>query len=504
MAKTELPFDYYIFKKPSRALTYKMSDSLRSEYDAFGEYIFANTNSNNVRNEIVTLKTNYQLVYSKLERELIDSGNKKSKHCYEELSLVFQFMYQLLSIDSTLSQQTLGEIFSFKPTDFAKLGIYPLRAYSYYQNMFQDKGLFGKSKISGVVNSKVQLPLLCRSQVVVSNDSDLFVNLVQGDNKMFFVTRPADISADTIGDLMYSLARFSFCNVNNGVKSQKFKDKVVDVLDIKDTVIAEQFLIGILQSDVDLSECVRDGNAYEFNEMRKEYRQSLIDRSRSIEAINEGDYSWFEDYDDEPEVVLDKAENDISRYEYALVSNLAGDKYITKSKSIEEYKVYLGVLSKFLCRIDLDISDEDTILSLAACYFIVEYYKANPDTTIECLKDFIAGRKISDYFDSICKESKNPHLAQIADEGCLLDELENCKDVCHRKDSYKDKKSTEPFLIYIDTDAYHISQDEINELLRVYQVALVIRGKSFEGLKVLDKELQLYSNVEELHNEYKK
>ena len=68
-----VPFDYYIFKKPSRALTYKMSDSLRSEYDAFGEYIFANTNSNNVRNEIVTLKTNYQLVYSKLERELIDS-----------------------------------------------------------------------------------------------------------------------------------------------------------------------------------------------------------------------------------------------------------------------------------------------------------------------------------------------------------------------------------------------------------------------------------------------
>lgn len=252
------------------------------------------------------------------------------------------------------------------------------------------------------------------------------------------------------------------------------------------------------------SECVRDGNTYEFNEMRKEYRQSLIDRSRAIEAINEGDYSWFDDYDDEPEVVLDKAENDISRYEYALVSNLAGDKYITKSKSIEEYKVYLGVLSKFLRRIDLDISDEDTILSLAACYFIVEYYKANPDTTVECLKDFIAGRKISDYFDSICKESKNPHLAQIADEGCLLDELENCKDVCHRKDSYKDKKSTEPFLIYIDTDAYHISQDEINELLRVYQVALVIRGKSFEGLKVLDKELQLYSNVEELHNEYKK
>lgn len=272
-----VPFDFFIFKKTSRALTYKMSDSLRSEYDAFGEYIFANTNSNNVRNAIVMLKTNYQLVYSKLERELIDSGNKKSKHCYEELSLVFQFMYQLLSIDSTLSQQTLGEIFSFKPTDFAKLGIYPLRAYGYYRNMFQDKGLFGKSKISGVVNSKVQVPLLCRSQVVVSNDSDLFVNLVQGDNKMFFVTRPADISADTIGDLMYSLARFSFCNVNNGVKSQKFKDKVVDVLDIKDTVIAEQFLIGILQSDVELSECVRDGNAYEFNEMRKELKFPSID-----------------------------------------------------------------------------------------------------------------------------------------------------------------------------------------------------------------------------------
>ena len=216
----------------------------------------------------------------------------------------------------------------------------------------------------------------------------------------------------------------------------RFYDEMVSVFEKYDLVCfhsTRMLLIGILQSDVDLSECVRDGNAYEFNEMRKEYRQSLIDRSRSIEAINEGDYSWFDDYDDEPEVVLDKAENDISRYEYALVSNLAGDKYITNSKSIEEYKIYLGVLSKFLCRIDLDISDGDTILSLAACYFIVEYYKANPDTTVECLKDFIAGRKISDYFDSICKESKNPHLAQIADEGCLLDELENCKDVCHRK-----------------------------------------------------------------------
>lgn len=503
MVKTELPFAYYIFKKPSRALFYKMSDSLRSEYESFGECILRNTNSNNVRNEIDTLKINYQMIYSKLERELIDSGNKKSKHCYEELSFVFQFMYQLLSNDSTLSQQTLGEIFGLKPTDFAKLGIYPLRAYSYYQNMFQDKGLFGKNKIAGVVNSKVQLPLLCRSQVVVSNDSDLFVNLVQGDNKMFFVTRPADISADTIGDLMYSLARFSFCNVNNGIKSQKFKDKAVDVLDIKDTVIAEQFLIGILQSDVDLSECVRDGNVYEFNEMRKDYRQSLIDRNRAIEAINEGDYSWFDDYEDEPEAVLERAKKDIVIYESELVSNLSGDKYIVKTKSKDEYKVYLGVLSKFLCRTDLDISDEDTILRLAACYFIVEYYKANPDTTVECLKDFIAGRKISDYFDAICKEAKKPHLAQIADEGCLLAEIEKCKDVCHRKDSYKDKKSTEPFLIYIDTDAYHITQDEVNELLGVYQVALVIRGRAFESLKVLDKELQLYSNVEELHNEYK-
>lgn len=38
-----VPFDYNIYKKPSRALFYKMSDSLRSEYESFGECILRNT-----------------------------------------------------------------------------------------------------------------------------------------------------------------------------------------------------------------------------------------------------------------------------------------------------------------------------------------------------------------------------------------------------------------------------------------------------------------------------
>ena len=105
----------------------------------------------------------------------------------------------------------------------------------------------------------------------------------------------------------------------------------------------------------------------------------------------------------------------------------------------------------------------------------------------------------------ICKYGKEPHIKEIVNSNYILGELES---IANEKGYIKNKpvtrQSNEPVLLYIDNDVYDITQEEVEKILKTYQVALVVKtSKTFEGLQILDKNLQLSANLEELQNEYK-
>ena len=164
--------------------------------------------------------------------------------------------------------------------------------------------------------------------------------------------------------------------------------------------------------------------------------------------------------------------------------------------------------------IDEPISEE-TGLNFAAVYFVIQAFggvDANYNVSYEDfqkVKEDLKTSRLADYLDRICKDARTPHIKDISKGEQLVSKLEQISNETGQKKYIKKKpvakgKSNEPVLVYVDTDAYNITQEEIDKILETYQVALVVRSsKAFVGLQTLNEDLHLSANMEGLRNEYK-
>lgn len=525
MAKTELPFEYHIFQMPSKSLQFNMSDSLRKEFDAFtNDLIKMIKSEKSIDSMVITFQMNYQILSNKLREEMKEKAlDKRATHSFEELRYMFKWGYMLKEAYPDMNLKLLGDLFGIKNTAFSKLGMYPLRAYDYQRGIHQSRGYFKNTDahaICEVINNKIQIPYLPNAQIVVSNDTDMYVDLVQGDSKMFIVTHPTLDNMDILPEIIYDHARFCFVSVNIKDGVAKLKDRIISILDMNDKTLSRHFIIDVLRNkSVMLNDCVRDRNVDAFLEMRKEYQDS-IERLNILKSELDSDYIDPEVNTDEDKIQdeIEILQNNISRWEKELSNNVAGDRYLKKYKTSNDLRAYLNSVRDYTLQYHLEIPidkliSEKTVIDLAAVYFVIQTFggvEANYDVSYEDfqkVKEDLKTRRLADYLDRICKDSRTPHIQNIYSRGQLIPQLEQ---MSNQKNSYLKKKpvqkdkSTEPVLIYIDTDAYDITQEEIDEIMRIYQVALVIRTtKVFAGVQILDENLHLSANMEGLQNEYK-
>ena len=133
MAKIELPFEYHIFQKPSKALEFNMSDSLRKEFDTFTDGLTKLVESEKSIDSLGdTFQMKYQLLSKKLIEEMKEKGlDKRATHSFGELRYMFKWGYMLKEAYTDMILKSLGDLFGIKNTAFSKLGLYPMRAYDY-------------------------------------------------------------------------------------------------------------------------------------------------------------------------------------------------------------------------------------------------------------------------------------------------------------------------------------------------------------------------------------
>lgn len=530
MAKIELPFEYHIFQEPSKSLEFNMSDSLRKEFDAFTNDLTKLVESEKSIDSLCdTFQMKYQLLSKKLIEEMKEKGlDKRATHSFEELRYMFKWGYMLKEAYPDMTLKSLGDLFGIKNTAFSKLGLYPLRAYDYQKDVHQNKGYFKNTDahaICEVINDEIQLPYLTNAQIVLSNDTDMFVDLVQGDSKMFVVKRPTFNEGDILSDSIYDHARACFVNVNIKAGVAQLKDKIISILDMNNPIFSKHFIIDVLRDkSVMLNGCVRDGNVDAFLEMRKDYLEG-IERVDVLESELDSDYLDPEVGMDEEQiqVEIEQIKSNITRWETVLSNNVAGDRYMLEYKKSNDLRAYLNSVRDYTLQYHLEtpiveppiVELISEVTELAAFYFVLQAFggvDANYNVSYEDfqkVKEDLKTSRLADYLDRICKDARTPHIKDISKGEQLVSKLEQISNETGQKKYIKKKpvakgKSNEPVLVYVDTDAYNITQEEIDKILETYQVALVVRSsKAFVGLQTLNEDLHLSANMEGLRNEYK-
>lgn len=525
MAKIELPFEYHIFQESSKSLEFNMSDSLRKAFDAFTNDLTKLVESEKSIDSLCdTFQMKYQLLSKKLIEEMKEKGlDKRATHSFEELRYMFKWGYMLKEAYPDMTLKSLGDLFGIKNTAFSKLGLYPLRAYDYQKDVHQSKGYFKNTDahaICEVINDEIQLPYLTNAQIVLSNDTDMFVDLVQGDSKMFVVKRPTFNEGDILSDSIYDHARSCFVNVNIKAGVAQLKDKIISILDMNNPIFSKHFIIEVLRDkSVMLNGCVRDGNVDAFLEMRKDYLEG-IERVDVLESELDSDYlDPVVGMDEEQiQVEIEQIKSNITRWETVLSNNVAGDRYMLEYKKSNDLRAYLNSVRDYTLQYHLEMPIGKLIFEeteLAAVYFVIQAFggvDANYNVSYEDfqkVKEDLKTSRLADYLDRICKDARTPHIKDISKGEQLVSKLEQISNETGQKKYIKKKpvakgKSNEPVLVYVDTDAYNITQEEIDKILETYQVALVVRSsKTFVGLQTLNEDLHLSANMEGLQNEYK-
>ena len=285
-------------------------------------------------------------------------------------------------------------------------------------------------------------------------------------------------------------------------------------------IFSKHFIIEVLRDkSVMLNGCVRDGNVDAFLEMRKDYLEG-IERVDVLESELDSDYlDPVVGMDEEQiQVEIEQIKSNITRWETVLSNNVAGDRYMLEYKKSNDLRAYLNSVRDYTLQYHLEMPIVKLIFEeteLAAVYFVIQAFggvDANYNVSYEDfqkVKEDLKTSRLADYLDRICKDARTPHIKDISKGEQLVSKLEQISNETGQKKYIKKKpvakgKSNEPVLVYVDTDAYNITQEEIDKILETYQVALVVRSsKAFVGLQTLNEDLHLSANMEGLRNEYK-
>lgn len=418
-------------------------------------------------------------------------------------------------------------------------------------------------EMADFLNKDIQAKYLSSATILVTNELNLIANVATTDNKDYFLTRPADsLNATYTFRSHYSYARMAFAlayfmqdDNGNKVPLGKIVDKIKQILEAKEECVLVDALrhMKILSSDKSLGRYVRDigVGTYEdsvvlLEKKLKEYRYHYETVERAdfylsqdshitgiiFEDEHFGAYSddmnliqsWNKKQDEKNNGVLQfETEEEVIEYhlkhstdivngmEDELLSMIDGKKYFDDNK--EDYYSYLKFIKGFILEGFKfnDIVTEDK-LRIASCFYLAEVFKevdVNDERILE-VRNYLDTGQISVFIDAVDKDSSKVHTQVIEDAENLINELDAISGFVDSEGKRKgnmnhlnlrSEKGNETTLLYIDLEAYNLSQEELNIILERYRVILVIHGyNQFLGVSLLNEELQLYSNVKECSN----
>lgn len=545
--KDALPFE---IKTQKKSLDISLTNEIADDFNHYYTYI-VNVKSNSDFNKevfIEDLNKRYQPIALKIEEQIRNSGEYKAKHTQYEMEFILACSYKLIEMFH-FKQNDLATVFGLNTNAFGKLGVYPVRRYDAY-NKLQSGYLslrpaeFGRPEavdIADYLNKHIQAPYACSSTILVTNELDIIANVATTDAKDYLLTRPSDTqSASFAQDANYAFARFRFAYgnhlKNNGKKypAGKLRQKIHDILDMKDSSAISCGLRDIFTGEDSLSMYVKQ-NETTFNKYRKEYRFHLETIRRAKFYLETDSVPYGIEYDDEhfgaynisdfreakrkleteakrgiphfetsEEIIryhLEQSSKKVLELEDRLIQDFSGITYIKDHQ--EEYYLYLRSLEGYVKETFI-IKKNDFFAEVraSACYYLAEAfkdYKIN-ETSIQQVRQCADSSLFFKYLDAIDKDSSDIHIGCISDRVELMDALGKIED--KKGHLYNlSNKGVETTFLYIDLEAYNLTQDELDIIISKYRVIVVLKGANrLKGVNLLHKKFALYSNIKEKVN----
>lgn len=504
--KDSLPFE---IKTPKKSVDIPLTNEIADDFNHYYTYLvnFKRNNDFNKDAVIEDLSKRYKNIALKIENMIRSLENKKAKHTQYEMEFILACSYKLIDMFQ-FKQADLAKVFGLKPNSFSKLGVFPVRSYEAYNKLqkryFSMKPeAFGRPKaidIADYLNKHIQAPYACSSTILVTNELDIIANVATTDAKDYLLTRPSNTQSDSfIHDINYAFARhyFALSNhlENNGEKypAGKVRQKILDMIDMKDSSAISGGLRDLLAGEDSVSMYVKQ-NETMFNKYRKEYRFHLETIRRADIYLENDSVPYGIEYDDEhfgAYNILDfreakrKAEIDakrgvphfetseeIVRYrreqsskkvlelEDKLIQDFSGITYIKDHQ--EKYYLYLRSLEGYVKNKPVVGSgDFAAELRAAACYYLAEVFKdcEMNEKSVQAVRKYVASSDFFEYLDAVDKDSSSIQIGCIEDRAELLDALEEIED---KKGHlyHLSNKGIETTFMYIDLEAYNLTQDD--------------------------------------------
>ena len=545
--KDSLPFE---IKTPKKSVDIPLTNEIADDFNHYYTYLvnFKRNNDFNKDAVIEDLSKRYKNIALKIENMIRSLENKKAKHTQYEMEFILACSYKLIDMFQ-FKQADLAKVFGLKPNSFSKLGVFPVRSYEAYNKLqkryFSMKPeAFGRPKaidIADYLNKHIQAPYACSSTILVTNELDIIANVATTDAKDYLLTRPSDTQSDSfIHDINYAFARhyFALSNhlENNGEKypAGKVRQKILDMIDMKDSSAISGGLRDLLAGEDSVSMYVKQ-NETMFNKYRKEYRFHLETIRRADIYLENDSVPYGIEYDDEHfgaynisdfreakrKAEIDakrgvphfKTSEEIVRYhreqsskkvlelEDKLIQDFSGITYIKDHQ--EKYYLYLRSLEGYVKNKPVVGSgDFAAELRAAACYYLAEVFKdcEMNEKSVQAVRKYVASSDFFEYLDAVDKDSSSIQIGCIEDRAELLEALGEIED---KKGHlyHLSNKGMETTFMYIDLEAYNLTQDELETIMSKYRVIIVLKGvNKLKGVDLLNEKFALYSNIKEKVN----
>lgn len=545
--KDSLPFE---IKTPKKSVDIPLTNEIADDFNHYYTYLvnFKRNNDFNKDAVIEDLSKRYKNIALKIENMIRSLENKKAKHTQYEMEFILACSYKLIDMFQ-FKQADLAKVFGLKPNSFSKLGVFPVRSYEAY-NKLQKKYFsmkpeaFGRPKaidIADYLNKHIQAPYACSSTILVTNELDIIANVATTDAKDYLLTRPSDTQSDSfIHDINYAFARhyFALSNhlENNGEKypAGKVRQKILDMIDMKDSSAISGGLRDLLAGEDSVSIYVKQ-NETMFNKYREEYRFHLETIRRADIYLENDSVPYGIEYDDEHfgaynisdfreakrKAEIDakrgvphfKTSEEIVRYhreqsskkvlelEDKLIQDFSGITYIKDHQ--EKYYLYLRSLEGYVKdKPVVGSGDFAAELRAAACYYLAKVFKDYEinEKSVQAVRKYVASSDFFEYLDAVDKDSSSIQIGCIEDRAELLNTLEEIED---KKGHlyHLSNKGMETTFMYIDLEAYNLTQDELETIMSKYRVIIVLKGvNKLKGVDLLNEKFALYSNIKEKVN----
>lgn len=529
-----LPFAYKRYKSIKKV---EFTDGIKSQFESFYKHIislqeddFVNKKDKGRKELLISdLAGRYKAIRDTYIKPVVEKVYKYKNVAYtqEEVDFIFICSYWLID-KAGLSQDDIANIFGFSKNKFAKWECYPQRCHDAY-NKLDNEG-FPKPLIPNdyesvgiqtaeCINKKIQAVYACSAFVGVSNDLDLFANISSTDTKKYVLTYPSG-RTDTLDfklEAAFAYSRFLFATANNlgneinQYQAGKIKDKIIELLKMKNDkpIRYSDNMKKLLKEGTEYKKFLSTANEQRFEHMLDRYR-ALMNFLKVVEgdSYDAGDLE-IDLYDEDIQKML----RDASKEDFGSVDNLWNYLADTTEKLCDQlleqmsyaglktfdeylftdYKRSMLLLLNEKNNVTHKVSDIDEKVELAAIFWIIHVLGIGTTTLKERdgMLEYMDSSQLLGYVDSLNKEAKeknNIHLAWEADHFDIAGLIE--------KSGGGNKNILQPVMVYIDTDACQLSKEYMSELLRDYNIILVVHdtGGIAEkyGMELLNDDLKLY------------